>query len=286
MTSASSSPRGRPPRPPRRGPGRPRRPRPPRRCRTPRSAARPPCAPPRCPARPPARGATSAATGTPPRGSPSTNGLRSARCVELPGQLAPGLLSVRKTHQHLQAPPRRLSSSRGGRSGAGATHTPAGLLSTFPAGPAKLGDLLEHCLPVSSLFTLLAPFAVSDQPEVARPSRPTADRPRARRRQPGLPHPLRAPRPPGVALRPGQPAGPGDGRRGGRRRPSCRAHAALGRLRDEDRLLPWLLGIARRVCLEHHRRRGPESAGTAEEAEQRSSLSPSDGRDARAAPAG
>lgn len=34
-----------------------------------------------------------------------------------------------------------------------------------------------------------------------------------------------------------------------------RAHARILTLRDEDRLLPWLLGIARRVSLEQHRAR-------------------------------
>jgi len=34
-----------------------------------------------------------------------------------------------------------------------------------------------------------------------------------------------------------------------------RAHARLGSLRDDQRLRPWLLGIARRVCLEETRRR-------------------------------
>src|SRR5689334_22679732 len=34
-----------------------------------------------------------------------------------------------------------------------------------------------------------------------------------------------------------------------------RAHARLASLRDDQRLRPWLLGIARRVCLEETRRR-------------------------------
>jgi RNA polymerase sigma-70 factor, ECF subfamily len=39
-----------------------------------------------------------------------------------------------------------------------------------------------------------------------------------------------------------------------------RAHARLGSLRDEQRLRPWLLGIARRVLLEELRRRRPRVA--------------------------
>jgi RNA polymerase sigma-70 factor, ECF subfamily len=36
-----------------------------------------------------------------------------------------------------------------------------------------------------------------------------------------------------------------------------RAHARLATLRDDQRLRPWLLGIARRVCLEEMRRHRP-----------------------------
>lgn len=46
-----------------------------------------------------------------------------------------------------------------------------------------------------------------------------------------------------------------------------RAHGALSRLRDHDRILPWLLGIARRICLERFRRHGVEPSGSAEEVE-------------------
>lgn len=54
-----------------------------------------------------------------------------------------------------------------------------------------------------------------------------------------------------------------------------RAHAALARLHDPDRFLPWLLGVARRICLERHRRSGIQPAGSAEEVEAHAPLQPS-----------
>src|SRR5688572_18349799 len=49
-----------------------------------------------------------------------------------------------------------------------------------------------------------------------------------------------------------------------------RAHAGLGSLRDDQRLRPWLLGIARRVFLEELRRRRPRAEPVLDEVAARS----------------